>query len=256
MSFLCAYHTDAGIKKKTNQDSLYVAEASTAIGPVFFALVCDGMGGLSEGELASSEVCKAFAKWFREELPFLIIQELTAENLETSWVAQLENTNENLLDYSSCKHLSLGTTAVALLLTNTHYYAISIGDSRLYQINDALYQITKDQTVVQNEVDLGLLSKEQAEQDSRRNVLLQCIGVKNRIEPEFYWGSYSHKTVFLLCTDGYRHVVTPQEFYENLNPTKMLTEEQMLSNLTLLLNLNKKRNETDNITALTVRMMP
>jgi serine/threonine protein phosphatase PrpC len=256
MGFLCAYHTDAGIKKKTNQDSFYVAEASTAIGPVFFALVCDGMGGLSEGELASSEVCKGFAEWFRTEVPGLIAQGLTAENLEASWIAQLEIANEKLLEYSSCKHLSLGTTAVALLLTKTHYYAISIGDSRLYQISDALYQITKDQTVVQNEVDLGILSKEQAEQDSRRNVLLQCVGVKTKIEPEFYWGSYSHKTVFLLCTDGYRHVVTPQELYENLKPSETLTEEQMFSNLTLLLELNKIRNETDNITALAVRLVP
>jgi serine/threonine protein phosphatase PrpC len=86
--------------------------------------------------------------------------------------------------------------------------------------------------------------------------LLQCIGAKAAVEPEFYGGGYRPETVFLLCTDGYRHVVSPRELYEGLNPATMLSEEQMFANLALLVELNKRRNETDNITAVAIRALP
>ena len=70
MNYLFALHTDVGIKKKTNQDSLCVKEASTPNGNILMALVCDGMGGLEKGEVASATIIKAFSKWFQEELPY------------------------------------------------------------------------------------------------------------------------------------------------------------------------------------------
>ena len=254
MDYLSAHHTDVGIKKKTNQDSLYLAQATTPKGQALLAVVCDGMGGLSEGELASAVLCKAFSTWFRQYFPVLLRNDWSPEVLKTSWENLLTDVNEQILDYGSRKHLSIGTTAVALLLLGDYYYAINIGDSRLYEISTALYQITKDQTVVQREVDLGMLTPEQAERDSRRNVLLQCVGASTIIEPQFHWGQARPDSVFLLCSDGYRHVITPQELYENLNPAKMRSEQEMLNNLALLTELNKYRREEDNITALAVRL--
>ncbi|MDR2108292.1 MAG: serine/threonine-protein phosphatase [Coriobacteriales bacterium] len=254
MGYLSAYHTDVGIKKKTNQDSLYIAEANTVRGPVLLAVICDGMGGLSEGELASAVLCREFSKWFRQYLPVLLKQGWNPESLKTSWENMLAGANEEILDYSGRKHLAIGTTVVALLLIENSYCCINIGDSRLYKISDALYQITKDQTVVQREVDMGLLTAAQAERDPRRNVLLQCIGASAIIEPQFVHGSFDAQTVFLLCSDGYRHVVTPQEIYDNLNPAKMRSEQEMVSNLALLTELNKYRREDDNISAIAARL--
>ena len=64
MEFLSAVHTDKGIKKNTNQDSVLIKEAVTDHGKVFFAAVCDGMGGLAKGEVASATLVRAFSDWF------------------------------------------------------------------------------------------------------------------------------------------------------------------------------------------------
>ena len=68
MEYVAAYHTDVGISKKTNQDSLAIKVVETKKGKIAFAIVCDGMGGLSKGELASKEVIMAFSDWFDNTL--------------------------------------------------------------------------------------------------------------------------------------------------------------------------------------------
>lgn len=70
MDYITACDTDIGISKKINQDSVCVKTANTATGKAALVLVCDGMGGLSRGELASAEVVRSFAEWFDAELPF------------------------------------------------------------------------------------------------------------------------------------------------------------------------------------------
>ena len=72
MDLLTALYTDTGIRKKTNEDSLCLKLADTALGKVALAVVCDGMGGLSKGEVASASVVKAFSNWFDAELPALL----------------------------------------------------------------------------------------------------------------------------------------------------------------------------------------
>ena len=69
MALMTAYATDVGIEKNTNQDSLSIQTAQTDRGTVILAVVCDGMGGLQKGELASANVILAFRKWFEEKLP-------------------------------------------------------------------------------------------------------------------------------------------------------------------------------------------
>ena len=70
MRYVATADTDIGISKDTNQDSVLIKHASTDKGEVLLAVVCDGMGGLSKGELASATVIRAFADWFDNELPF------------------------------------------------------------------------------------------------------------------------------------------------------------------------------------------
>jgi serine/threonine protein phosphatase PrpC len=254
MQYMSAYHTDKGIKKRTNQDSLYLAEAQTPLGNALLTVICDGMGGLAEGELASAVLTQAFSHWFRQYLPAITQRRnCDAEVIKVSWENLLTSTNDELLEYSARRHVQLGTTAVALLLLNQNYYAIHIGDSRLYQLTDALYQLTRDQTVVQREVDLGMLTPEQAERDSRRNVLLQCVGASAIIEPEFTWGSIQQNHVFMLCSDGFRHVITPQEIWERFNQAALQSEQQMLEGIIHLTELNKYRREEDNITAILIK---
>ena len=76
MDFLIAAHTDVGIRKKTNQDSVLIKVADTDCGKVCFAAVCDGMGGLRKGELASATLIRDFSDWFDSEFPEILYEGL------------------------------------------------------------------------------------------------------------------------------------------------------------------------------------
>ena len=69
MGFLSVLHSDVGIKKNTNQDSVLIKVASTDYGEVMLAVVCDGMGGLAKGEVASSALITMLSNWFENDLP-------------------------------------------------------------------------------------------------------------------------------------------------------------------------------------------
>jgi serine/threonine protein phosphatase PrpC len=253
MDFISAYHTDVGIKKATNQDSLLLLEAQTTQGKILLAAVCDGMGGLAQGEIASAAVCMAFQSWFGAELPALLARGLSMESLEASWSALLQAINARILDYSDLRHVTLGTTAVTLLVVNDQYYIFNVGDSRCYLFTDAFYQLTTDQTLVQREMEQGVLTQEQAAVDPRRNVLLQCIGAAKSVTPEFLTGTVSADSVFLLCSDGYRHRIEPREFWDHFSPQMVPDEQRLQNHVVYLSDLNKSRQEDDNISAIAIK---
>lgn len=253
MNFLTAFHTDVGIKKKTNQDSLLIHQAQTDAGNVLLAVICDGMGGLAKGEVASACMIHAFSDWFRLEFPTMLSAGLQPEALRGSWEKLVSNVNQKITVYSMDNSVSMGTTCVALLVVNGTYYIMNIGDSRIYLISDNIYQLTKDQTYVQREMDAGRMTYEESLRDPQRNVLLQCVGASPVIEPDFFMGDVQINQCYMLCCDGFRHVINPEEFFQYLNPVVSTDAGTMQRNLTYLTELNKERRETDNITAVLIR---
>ena len=147
----------------------------------------------------------------------------------------------------------MGTTLVAMLLTETYFFIINVGDSRAYEISSQLRVLTKDQTVVAREIELGKLTPEQAEKDPRRSVLLQCIGASVEVVPDFFVGNVMQDSVYMLCSDGFRHEITPDEIYSYLNASVMTSEPQMQANMQALVETNKQRQERDNITVIGIR---
>ncbi|MBS6395817.1 MAG: serine/threonine-protein phosphatase [Clostridiales bacterium] len=255
MKFLTAAYSDVGIRKKTNQDALMVKIADTDYGEVCFAVVCDGMGGLSRGELASATLIRLLSKWFEQEFPELLYGGISPEYLRRNWEQLIYETNYRIGSYSSQNQVRLGTTVAALLLTGNMYYIINVGDSRVYGLSDRVYQLTKDQTVVQREIDLGNLRPEDAERDPRRNVLLQCVGASSVIDPEFVFGEVGSGSNFLLCSDGFRHVVSNEEIYAKLGPAAAGSEQEMEENLRYIVELDKHRREEDNISGVLIHVM-
>lgn len=254
MNFKIVAHTDVGIKKSTNQDSVLMKVAQTDYGNVVFGAICDGMGGLAKGELASATLVRMLSKWFEEEFPNLLYRGLSVELLQNSWNDLINRANQKISSYGQALHINMGTTMVVLLIVGQVYYIVNVGDSRIYSIKEELTQLTKDQTVVQREMDLGKMTYEEAQKDPRRNVLLQCIGASQVIEPDFYTGIVDPGTMFLLCSDGFRHVVAPEELYQYLTPYRVFHEEAMKESLVYLTELNKYRQEVDNISAALVRV--
>ncbi|MDE5770530.1 MAG: serine/threonine-protein phosphatase [Ruminococcus sp.] len=253
MDFIASAVTDIGITKDTNQDSFGVKVLNTRLGSITIAIICDGMGGYSHGEIASATVVKAFDKWILERLPVLCNEKITDSIIKNEWTQIINDCNNKISSYGKQKGITLGTTATIMMLTPTRYFIMNVGDSRAYEISNDVKVLTKDQTVVAKDVELGYITEEQAKTDPRRSVLLYAIGASYNIVPDMFYGETKKDAVYMLCSDGFRHEITSDEIYSYMNPSFMSEMSQMKQNMESLINLNKQRQETDNITVVAVR---
>lgn len=254
MKYICGAYTDAGIHKKTNQDSLAIRIADTGQGQIAFAILCDGMGGLAKGELASATVIKMFTDWFENDH----ISVIKSSNNMDAFIQEcnriIQECNRKLYQYGKERKTQLGTTMVMCLVYENHYYVANIGDSRMYLINmDYCNQITEDQSLVAREVRAGRLTEEAAEKDSRRNILLQCIGVTEEVKPEYYSGNLAVNNMIMLCSDGFRHELSKKEINDYLNPVRNNNENDITNSIQTAIQIIKKRKEKDNISALSIK---
>lgn len=253
MKYLLSANTDIGIKKSDNQDSLLVKRGIWQDEQVVLAVLCDGMGGLQKGEIASASAIHAFAKWFEEELPE-ILQEISIEKqLLFSWNQLIDSINDRIRQYGKKHRLQLGTTVTAMLFWKDQYYIAHVGDSRVYELKEKIVQLTKDQTLVQKEVDEGILEKAKADHDPRRNILVQCIGVRENVEPAYIKGSIEKDTVYVVCCDGFRHEINSEEIYHAFSPQKMQNQVVMDREAKRMIQVNKDRGEKDNISVIVIR---
>lgn len=253
MNFIVSANTDIGISKSTNQDSLSVKIINSPQGRMVFAILCDGMGGLAKGEVASAAVIRAFDSWVHNELPALCNGAIEDHVIKAQWEKIITEQNQIIKTYGARQGVRLGTTAVVMLITQSRYYIMNVGDSRAYEISDTLAQLTVDQTFVAREVALGNMTEEQAQVDERRNVLLQCVGASEEVYPEMFFGETKQNAVYMLCSDGFRHEISPDEIYQKFNPNVLMDEYSMNTNSLELIELNKQRNERDNISVTLIR---
>lgn len=251
MRYIATADTDIGISKSTNQDSALIKHASTDAGEVLLAVICDGMGGLAKGELASATVIREFARWFDEELP-LELENLDMRVIGAKWTLMLKQLNGKIGEYGAANGVSLGTTFSGILFVNDQYVIAHVGDSRIYQIGSPLIQLTEDQTFVAREISRGNMTPEQAKTDKRRNLLLQCVGASRTVEPQVRYGK-AEKGAYMLCSDGFRHEITETEIYESLNPINLMNKNAMHNNAKYLIEQVKSRKERDNISVILIK---
>lgn len=252
MRFIATADTDIGISKDTNQDSVLIKHAKVEGEEILLAVVCDGMGGLSKGELASATVIRAFANWFDEELPYEL-ENVDLQVIGAKWSLLLKELNAQILEYSKENGIEgVGTTFSGILFIDDQYVIGHVGDTRVYHIGASLTQLTTDQTFVAREISRGTMTIEQAKTDKRRNLLLQCIGASKVVEPQIICGK-TEKGAYMLCTDGFRHEITEAEIYESLNPINLMNKDAMHNNAKYLIEQNKNREEKDNISVLLIK---
>lgn len=253
MRFIVAADTDVGISKQSNQDSLCIKCAETSFGPAVMAMVCDGMGGLEKGELASAVVVRAFDKWFEKKLPE-VIGRGDWELLRSSWETMLRDLNKGISEYGSNLEMMLGTTFCAMLIIGDRYMLFNVGDSRAYRLAASLEQLTEDQTYVQREINRGNLTPEQALTHPKRSVLLQCVGASRVVVPDVQFGSVRRGENYMICSDGFRHVISEEEIMAKLNVSAGATAESMKRAIRELIETVKARRERDNISALVIHV--
>lgn len=212
------------------------------------------MGGMEKGELASATVVRAFSDWFENDYMNSSMT-VSDEMIKKQWQDILEDVNSRLITYGKENQLQLGTTVSAILLKDNGQYVFGhVGDTRIYTLSDTLQQLTEDHTFIAREIKRGNMTIEEAKKDNRRNVLLQCIGVNEFFEPQYENGRLAHGTALLLCSDGFRHMLSEDEISESLNPHKNLDEAQIKEKLREMIEWNKQRMETDNISAIYIKL--
>jgi serine/threonine protein phosphatase PrpC len=262
--YIAAAMTDVGTVKDVNQDSLALKVADTTFGEAVIAILCDGMGGLQQGEVASAVVVRAFEQWFVKELTGVLMYGFKPDDIKKAWNDIVQSCNGKIAEYARQKYASMGTTLTVMLIVDDCYYISHVGDCRVYVMNDHITQLTNDQTFVAREVSLGHMTPEQAKTDSRRNVILQCIGTGRTVVPDFLYGKVNVDDSFLLCSDGFRHEVSDDEIYENCHK-KLLKVNWDINDrkenskllgrqLKNLIEMNKRRGEHDNISAMLIKV--
>ena len=264
MNYKVCISTDKGIVKQVNQDATMVKVASTSsYGRIAMGVLCDGMGGLSHGEVASATAIEGFAHWFVTELPRALTRENSTERLDTvekpditteierQWISLVRDINANILRYGDENRCRLGTTIVAFIEVAGDYLIMNVGDSRVYSVGEKkMTLLTHDQSVVQDMIDKGLMTEEEAEKSPQKSILLQCVGASDVVGPQFVRGRVHAGTSILMCSDGFWRKLSEEEIVDKLTKSRALSEEEMKKELDNMVELLKKRGETDNISAI------
>ena len=245
MEFVMTACTDAGMRKEGNQDSCCMLQADTAQGRILMAAVCDGVGGLAGGEVASARLVSAFRRWFLDQLPALTEagagqEQIRQEQIRKEWHRLILAENQKIARYGWERDIRLGTTVTAfLVLPDGNYVIAHVGDSRAYRVTtDTVDRLTVDQTA-----------------SERKNVLLQCVGASQVVEPSFYYGTVRKKECYLLCTDGMWRKLENRDLLQAFSPGRNRDCRQMKHHMQRMIAQNKKRRERDNMTAVLIRVV-
>lgn len=253
MRYISTAVTDQGTTRSSNQDSIVLKHVETPAGEIVMALVCDGMGGLAKGELASASAVREFSVWFSDVL-LPHCEELSASKIAEIWKEKLNILNERIAEYSQDHGLKMGTTFTGLLMINDEVLIVHIGDSRVYHNDEELRLMTTDHTFVEREVQLGHLTPEQAKTDRRRNMLLQCLGGSHQLDPQIIIEPVQ-PGFYLLCSDGFRHEIADHEMHAALNPGELVTRDLMKKRILEMIEVVKNRNERDNISVVLIQVV-
>ena len=187
--------TDVGMIRQGNEDNFF-AEADERRG-VF--VVADGMGGHAAGEVASEMAVQIIARHL------LALTSAIEEGANALVSKAMQDANRAIFErmLAETDKQGMGTTASVMVLSDKGYLIGQIGDSRVYLLRDGgLTQITKDHSYVQEQVDAGLLTPEQARYHPYSNVITRCVGASDQVEADIYTGEVRVGDVFLLASDG------------------------------------------------------
>lgn len=198
--------SDQGLRRKKNEDTILINETKG------FCLVADGIGGTAAGDLASQLFAETANNCFltppyTDEMSYRLVQEvfLTANN------RILKHAQEN----PDC--MGMGCTAELLVLVDNKFILGHIGDSRTYRLRKGeLKQLTTDHTLVQEQFDQGMITKEEASHHSFKNVILRAVGIKNNPALDLLRGNIFPGDLFLLCSDGLTDMVNDQEIKDHM----------------------------------------
>lgn len=240
MHITCAARTDVGVIRSGNEDNFLVVQDRGIF------IVADGMGGHAAGEVASDMAVQIVT----EDLGSLkgMGDGEVAERMRSS----IRGANEAIFQRTLEEHdkRGMGTTITVLALFAGRYLIGQVGDSRGYLMRDASFiQLTKDHSYVQEQIDAGNLTPEQARTHPYSNVITRCVGANGDVLPDVYAGSVHVGDVFLLASDGLTGMLEDDRLIEIISD-----EAEPQTWVDTMVNEANGRGGLDNITVIIVRV--
>jgi len=204
--------TDPGMVRSHNEDSI-ASDVSKGL-----VVLADGMGGYNAGEVASgmatTVITTELQHLIEETPPYTIIEstgKTMAENILRDQIAKA-NTSIYQASQSQPQYSGMGTTLVVALFYDNKLAVAHIGDSRLYrQRGDAFKQVTKDHSLLQEQIDAGILTPEQAKLSANKNLVTRALGIDPAVEPEIHEYDAVPGDIYLLCSDGLCDMVSDED---------------------------------------------
>lgn len=231
MHFSCANIWDKGDYYTINQDSFAIQAVFTGNGPYGMAMICDGVGSLSDGEYASGTTVETMTTWFYQGALPLLCQNSSEKTLLCSCKRALGDVHRQLSEKGEKKGLLMGTTFSMIILTLHGFYLFHIGDCSCYQIGSVVKELTRPQI-------------------NTRGELLGVIGVGEMPGLLFKRGKYRRKERFFLCSDGMKRCLSVQGLYA-LGKND-LTERDLHKLLNEMLHRGRRKGERDNCTGIVI----
>ena len=234
--------TDVGKVRPNNQDSYAAGEFQNG---VTWVVVCDGMGGYRGGNIASSAAVKTIS----ERITGSYRENMTSFSIKNLLVTSITNANFEIFDMAAANEelKGMGTTVVAALITKKAIYIAHAGDSRAYMVADGkLRQVTKDHSVVQELVDSGEITREQAMDHPQKNLITRALGVEEIVKVDFTVEDIKGDETLLICTDGLTNEVTEDEIL------RVLSEKPFEEVADTLVDMANENGGNDNITAVAI----
>jgi serine/threonine protein phosphatase PrpC len=227
--------TNVGAVRQVNEDS-YSALPERGIWAV-----ADGMGGHSHGDWASSQIARALdAVEPRDDFEALV--EAAAQAIHSA--------NALVCNEAAAKEQRMGSTVAALVVRHRRFGVLWAGDSRVYLVRGGhLLQMTRDHTMVQDMVDRGLISEEEAHGHPMGHVLARAVGVEETLQLDAVVDDVLPGDTFLLCSDGVTGMVPDEELLE------IITQTEVNSLPDVLIERCLARHAPDNVTAIVVRAL-
>lgn len=231
--------------RKENQDSAGIKD--TQLG--YLVVVCDGMGGMQGGSVASQLAVKTILE--------TVASADKQSNPSMTLIKAIRNANMAIIEegQSNPELSGMGTTVTALLLTPYSAITAYVGDSRIYQLRDGkkIFR-TFDHSMVFEMVKKKVISEEQARLSAQSNVILKALGINPDIEVEVTERPYQKGDKFILCTDGFWGAMPEQEFIRHLSE-KIPVDKILESTANVVESIGRNSgSEYDNLTAAILEM--
>lgn len=209
--------TDIGRKRELNEDYIYTSGQPIGVLPNLF-IVADGMGGHKAGDYASMHTVDRFVEVIRELGEEHGVQDAINEAVTdaNAYIYQRSRENSNLS--------GMGTTLVLATCIGNEAIVANIGDSRLYLVNDAMTQITRDHSLVEEMVTLGGIDREMARNHPDKNIITRAVGVKEKVAADFFEVDLTKGDKLLLCSDGLTNMLRDEEIYQIIQENKELEQ--------------------------------